>query len=85
MKPQRWKIDMPWMQKLHETYERCKGNEPQGSEPLPPISHTTQQAQIEIVLDGHGKFRRALVVEKSEGATLIPCTEKVGREIRNKA
>lgn len=69
---------MPWMQKLHETYERCKDNEPQGSEPLPPISHTTQQAQIEIVLDDLGNFRRARVVEKAEGATLIPCTEKSG-------
>ena len=69
---------MPWMQKLHETYERCKGNEPPGSEPLPPISHTTQQAQIEIVLDEHGYFRRARVVEKAEGAKLIPCTEKSG-------
>jgi CRISPR-associated protein Csd1 len=69
---------MPWMQKLYETYERCKGREPPGSDPLPPINHTTQQAQIEIVLDGLGNFRRANIIEKADARTLIPCTEKSG-------
>jgi CRISPR-associated protein Csd1 len=45
---------------------------------LPPISHTTQQAQVEIVLDCNGNFRRARVVEKAESATLIPCSERSG-------
>ncbi|MBC7379206.1 MAG: type I-C CRISPR-associated protein Cas8c/Csd1 [Burkholderiaceae bacterium] len=69
---------MSWLQKLHDTYEVCKGHEPEGSAPLMPTSHTTQQAQIEIVLDGNGQFRRAVVLEKSLATTLIPCTEESG-------
>lgn len=66
---------MSWINKLHETYEHCAGHEPQGFEPLMPISHTTQQAQIEIVINAIGTFKRAAVLEKSQGTTLIPCTE----------
>lgn len=66
---------MSWVQKLYETYERCAGREPEGFEPLMPICHSTQQAQIEIVLDGSGGFKRASVIEKAQGTTLIPCTE----------
>jgi CRISPR-associated protein Csd1 len=69
---------MSWLQKLHDTYESCKGREPEGSASLMPTSHTTQQAQIEIVLNGHGQFRRAVVLEKSLATTLIPCTEESG-------
>jgi CRISPR-associated protein Csd1 len=69
---------MSWIQKLYETYERCAGNEPEGTAPLRPIGHTTQQAHIEIVLDGNGHFRRASVLDKSAGTTLIPCTEESG-------
>jgi CRISPR-associated protein Csd1 len=71
---------MSWLQKLCETYEYCVGNEPPGAEPLLPVSHTTQQAQIEIILDSDGGFKRASVLDKSVSVTLIPCTEKsVGR------
>lgn len=66
---------MSWIQKLYETYEQCAGREPEGFEPLMPICHSTQQAQIEIVLDANGCFKRAVVIEKSQGTTLIPCTE----------
>lgn len=66
---------MSWTQKLYETYERCAGHEPEGFEALMPICHTTQQAQIEIVLDANGCFRRAVVVEKAQATTMIPCTE----------
>lgn len=69
---------MSWLQKLHDTYESCKGHETEGSAPLMPTSHTTQQAQIEIVLDGSGQFRRAAIIEKSLATTLIPCTEESG-------
>lgn len=69
---------MSWIQKLHETYERCAGHEPAAAEPLMPICHTTQQAHIEIVLDAKGGFRRALVLDKSASTTLIPCTEESG-------
>ena len=63
---------MSWMQKLYETYERCAGREPDSAKPLEPVAHTTQQAHIEIVLDGAGSFRRASVLlDKDESKTLI--------------
>ena len=69
---------MSWLPKLLATYDECKGKEPQGCAPLMPICHSTQNAQIEIVLDGAGRFRRAAVLEKAQGVTLIPCTEASG-------
>lgn len=65
---------MSWIQKLHETYEQCKGREPPGSERLMPISHTPQQAHIEITLDADGNFKGARIIQKEE--TVIPATEK---------
>ena len=46
---------MAWIEKLHATYEACKGREPPGTAPLMPISHTPQQAHIEIAIDGQGR------------------------------
>jgi CRISPR-associated protein Csd1 len=69
---------MSWIQKLYETYERCAGHEPDGAEPVMPICHTTQQVQIEIVLDGSGVFKRASVLDKATSTTMIPCTEGSG-------
>jgi len=76
LKPKRkiWGYKMSWIQKLFETYERTKGREPPGAEPLLPISHTLQQAHIEITLDADGNFKGASIVEKVE--TVIPATEK---------
>jgi CRISPR-associated protein Csd1 len=68
---------MSWIQKLYETYKSCSS----GTSPdIPnPISHTTQMAHIEIVIDDQGNFRRAKVLEnKAEQKTLIPCTEESG-------
>ncbi|MGC1955475.1 MAG: type I-C CRISPR-associated protein Cas8c/Csd1 [Gammaproteobacteria bacterium] len=65
---------MGWMQKLYETYQQCHGREPPGAEPLLPISHTPQQAHVEITLDAEGNFKGAKVVEKEE--TIIPATEQ---------
>lgn len=65
---------MSWVQKLYETYEQCKGHEPPGSARLMPISHTPQQAHIEITLDVAGNFKGARVVQKEE--TIIPATEQ---------
>lgn len=69
---------MSWIQKLYDTYERCAGSEPPGSELLMPICHTMQQAQIEVVLDGLGGFKRASVIDKTQSNTMIPCTESSG-------
>lgn len=73
---------MSWIQKLYETYENCQlmvgiiNGEKQV--PLLPICHNTQQAQIEIVIDHNGDFKRARVVSKDDATTVIPCTESSG-------
>lgn len=69
---------MSWIQKLYETYERNAGHEPDGSERLMPICHTTQQVQIEVVLHADGTFKRAEVLEKNVCTTMIPCSEESG-------
>jgi CRISPR-associated protein Csd1 len=73
---------MSWIQDLYETYNNCQsmiGIESNGNEvPLLPICHTTQKAQIEVVIDGNGNFRRARVIPKDEARTIIPCTEDSG-------
>ncbi|MBI4741632.1 MAG: type I-C CRISPR-associated protein Cas8c/Csd1 [Betaproteobacteria bacterium] len=65
---------MAWIEKLYATYEACKGHEPQGAQPLMPISHTPQQIHIEITIDEHGSFKGAKTTQKEE--TFIPATEK---------
>lgn len=65
---------MAWIEKLHATYEACKGREPPGAALLMPISHTQQQAHIEIAIDGQGDFKSAKIVQKEE--TVIPATEE---------
>lgn len=69
-----------WIQVLYETYENCQSMIDASTEedniPLLPICHTTQKAQIEIVLDENGKFKRARIVPKNEARTIIPSTEK---------
>lgn len=73
---------MSWIQKLYETYENSQSaigvETDDNTVPLLPICHTTQMAQIEIVLDGKGNFKRARVVPKEEARTIIPCTEASG-------
>jgi CRISPR-associated protein Csd1 len=44
--------------------------------PLLPICHTTQKAQIEIIIDGRGNFKDARVIPKNEARTIIPSTER---------
>ena len=62
---------MSWIQNLFETYT-------QNADRLPPICHTTQQAHIEIALDGEGRFRRSQIVSREDCTTLVPCTEESG-------
>jgi len=64
-----------WIQKLHETYDRC-ANLPQFSQgPLLPIYHIGQQAHIEVVLDGSAGLKSARVLVRDEQTTTIPVTE----------
>lgn len=70
---------MGWIQKLYETYENCSSEVgiigTDEKTPLLPIAHSTQNAQIEIVLNEVGDFLRARVLEKDEVVTIIPVTE----------
>jgi len=65
---------MSWLAKLCETYEAAISRDLPGSAKLIPISHTLQNAHINIVIDGQGNFRRASVLEKTQ--ILLPATEK---------
>ena len=73
---------MSWIQKLYETYENCQsaiGEVVSDKEvPLLPICHTTNKAQVEVVINQQGIFQRARVVPKNDARTIIPCTETSG-------
>lgn len=69
---------MSWLNDLYLTYEACKDEAGmvRGEAPLLlPIGHSTQNAQIEVILDEDGNFRRACRVEKEDAVTVIPITE----------
>jgi CRISPR-associated protein Csd1 len=71
---------MSWIQKLYETYNNCEAaigcSNENNKRPLLPICHITQQANIEIVIDGEGNFLKAnLVTDAYDATTIIPCTE----------
>jgi CRISPR-associated protein Csd1 len=73
---------MSWIQKLYETYLQCAANAGVAGVDfaLEPICHTSQQAHIEVRIDGNGTFLGAKVIEKTQAVTLVPCTEaSVGR------
>lgn len=65
---------MSWIQELYDTYEKCNGAPQFANDPLMPVSHTRQQAHVEIVLNDRGNFLRAKSVQKEE--TTIPATEE---------
>ena len=65
---------MSWIQKLYNTYENIENKEiAMKGAILLPVSHTLQQAHIEVVIDGEGNFLRAKVIPKEE--TILPATE----------
>jgi CRISPR-associated protein Csd1 len=76
--------EMSWIQKLYETYNNCASfvgySSEEGDRPLLPICHISAQAQIEIVIDGEGNFKRAHIItdQKRDAITIIPCTEGSG-------
>jgi len=57
---------MSWMAKLYETYEAGMALDLSDEAKLMPISHTLQNAHINIVIDGEGNFRRASVIQQSQ-------------------
>ncbi|SFE69701.1 CRISPR-associated protein Csd1 [Paenibacillus algorifonticola] len=73
---------MSWLANLSKTYDNhtdyigkieMKKNGREYS--LIPISHTTQSAHIEVILNGKGEFKRAVTIQKEDSSTIIPCTE----------
>ncbi|MGN7402021.1 type I-C CRISPR-associated protein Cas8c/Csd1 [Cytobacillus praedii] len=73
---------MSWLLNLYETYESNLdevgkiSKKYNGQEfTLLPISHTTQTAHIEVSITEDGEFHTASIIDKSDGSTLIPCTE----------
>lgn len=67
---------MSWIEKLYKTYENNTVSIGKGEISLLPLCHTTQNAQVTIVIDGDGNFIRAFVVPKSDSRTIIPATEE---------
>ncbi|WP_019636672.1 type I-C CRISPR-associated protein Cas8c/Csd1 [Paenibacillus fonticola] len=74
---------MSWLLNLYETYEanldrvgeiEKKYNDREYT--LLPISHTTQNAHIEVEITEDGQFHSASVIDNSDANTLIPCTEE---------
>lgn len=73
---------MSWLLSLYETYESnldlvgkaAMRNDREYT--LLPVSHTTQNAHIEVWVTEAGEFHSAKVIDKSDASTLIPCTEK---------
>lgn len=72
---------MSWLLHLYETYEANldqvgKTVKKRGDREytLLPVSHTTQNAHIEVIIDEDGDFLEARVLEKE--STVIPCTEE---------
>ncbi|AEY65500.1 CRISPR-associated protein Cas8c/Csd1, subtype I-C/DVULG [Clostridium sp. BNL1100] len=70
---------MGWINKLYDTYENCisEVGKPRTDKktPLLPVGHSTQNAQIGVVIDIEGNFRRARILDKNEQVTIIPVTE----------
>ena len=71
---------MSWIHKLYDTYENCKNEvgvvrTDERITPLLPIAHSTQNAQIEIAINGDGDFLRARALGKEETVTIIPVNE----------
>ena len=73
---------MSWMARLFETYEQGVKLDLPG-EPLMPISHTLQNAHINIVIDSEGNFRHARVLEKTH--IILPATESSAGRTANDA
>ena len=85
---------MNWMEALYRTYEDNAQQAGKNSleerdlkkrtiTPLFPLYHGSQNAQITVVLDGSGNFRRAEVVPSGSQQTIIPVTEKSGGRTRS--
>jgi CRISPR-associated protein Csd1 len=64
---------MSWMQRLYATYEQAQNLDIPLDQAIMPISHTLQNAHINIVLSETGEFKRASVLKKYP--IVLPATE----------
>ncbi len=70
---------MGLLQAAYRTYEgraRTAGEAKAGEEPLTPVSHIIQNAQIELTILSDGAFSQAKPVPKADNKTIIPATEE---------
>ncbi|MED4352801.1 type I-C CRISPR-associated protein Cas8c/Csd1 [Schinkia azotoformans] len=83
---------MSWLLNLYETYEsnidrvgviEKKYNDQEFT--LLPISHTTQNAHIEVEITEDGEFHSARVIDKNDAETLVPCTKDAGGKASSNA
>jgi len=63
---------MSWMTMLYKTYDNLQKEPP---DDLLPISHSTQNAQIEVTINSDGEFVDSKVIDKDDTETIIPVTE----------
>lgn len=70
---------MSWTNELYRVYELASRLDPKDTEKtILPLSHSTANAQIEVVIDYNGEFVEASVVSKDNAVTIIPVTEDSG-------
>ena len=74
---------MSWLAKLYETYEAGFNLDLPEEKRLMPISHTLQNAHINIIIDEQGHFKRASVLEKTQ--IILPATESSAGRSSNEA
>ena len=63
---------MSWLTELSKVYDNVANNE--SERPL-PIYHWANNASVTIILDGSGKFIKAMPVDKNDRVTVMPSTE----------
>lgn len=70
---------MGLLKQAYDTYEynaHLVGQQAEGKQPLCPLAHIVQNAQITVELDGTGRFITASAIDKDDTKTIIPATEK---------
>lgn len=79
---------MSWMSMLSQTYDNCPQlwglrdpGDPADRIPLLGVGQSTQNAQIDVLLDAHARIIEAhAITDKPSQITVIPCTEgSIGR------
>lgn len=70
---------MSWTNELYKVYELASKSGTEDTEKnILPLSHSTANAQIEIVIGQDGEFLEAAAVSKNNAVTVIPVTEASG-------